>query len=137
MQTDHDPRNPAYIATQGPLPHTAADLWQMVWEQGCVVMVMLTRLIENDVTMCHRYWPEEGSELYHIYEVLQSHSSASLPYDTATNLSLLDIMLTFRLWSLFKGIQFEIPKPTRQNHPIRIVHVSMSGRKIWVDCMSE
>jgi hypothetical protein len=19
--------------------------------------------------MCHRYWPEEGSELYHIYEV--------------------------------------------------------------------
>uniref|UniRef100_A0A1B6GL34 Protein-tyrosine-phosphatase n=3 Tax=Proconiini TaxID=565685 RepID=A0A1B6GL34_9HEMI len=67
--TDHDPRNPAYIATQGPLPHTAPDLWQMVWEQGCVVMVMLTRLIENDVSMCHRYWPEEGSELYHIYEV--------------------------------------------------------------------
>lgn len=69
LQTDHDPRNPAYIATQGPLPHTAADLWQMVWEQGCVVMVMLTRLIENDQSLCHRYWPEEGSELYHIYEV--------------------------------------------------------------------
>uniref|UniRef100_A0A1B6DJL1 Receptor-type tyrosine-protein phosphatase N2 n=1 Tax=Clastoptera arizonana TaxID=38151 RepID=A0A1B6DJL1_9HEMI len=67
--TDHDPRNPAYIATQGPLPHTAPDFWQMVWEQGCVVIVMLTRLIENDVAMCHRYWPEEGSELYHIYEV--------------------------------------------------------------------
>lgn len=67
-QTDHDPRNPAYIATQGPLPNTAPDLWQMVWEQGCVVIVMLTRLIENEVAMCHRYWPEEGSELYHIYE---------------------------------------------------------------------
>lgn len=67
--TDHDPRNPAYIATQGPLPHTAPDLWQMVWEQGCVVIVMLTRLIENEVVMSHRYWPEEGSELYHIYEV--------------------------------------------------------------------
>lgn len=69
VQTDHDPRNPAYIATQGPLAETSADFWQMVWEQGCVVIVMLTRLVENDVVLCHRYWPEEGSELYHIYEV--------------------------------------------------------------------
>ncbi|XP_043254031.1 receptor-type tyrosine-protein phosphatase N2 isoform X2 [Colletes gigas] len=67
--TDHDPRNPAYIATQGPLPHTTADFWQLVWEQGSVVIVMLTRLTEEGVGMCHRYWPEKGSELYHIYEV--------------------------------------------------------------------
>lgn len=67
--TDHDPRNPAYIATQGPLPETTADFWQLVWEQGSVVIVMLTRLTEDGVAMCHRYWPEEGSELYHIYEV--------------------------------------------------------------------
>ncbi|XP_053598990.1 receptor-type tyrosine-protein phosphatase N2 [Microplitis demolitor] len=67
--TDHDPRNPAYIATQGPLPQTSADFWQLVWEQGSVVIVMLTRLTEEGRAMCHRYWPEEGSELYHIYEV--------------------------------------------------------------------
>ncbi|KAL8586996.1 hypothetical protein ACOMHN_023386 [Nucella lapillus] len=67
--TDHDPRNPAYICTQGPLPHTVADFWQMVWEQGSVVIVMLTKLTENGTAMCHRYWPEEGSDLYHIYEV--------------------------------------------------------------------
>ncbi|KAG7196665.1 hypothetical protein KM043_016002 [Ampulex compressa] len=67
--TDHDPRNPAYIATQGPLPQTTADFWQMVWEQGSVVIVMLTRLTEEGLAMCHLYWPEEGSELYHIYEV--------------------------------------------------------------------
>lgn len=68
-QTDHDPRNPAYIAAAGPMAHTAPDFWQMVWEQGSVVMVMLTRLTENGQQLCHRYWPEEGSELYHIYEV--------------------------------------------------------------------
>ncbi|XP_047512032.1 receptor-type tyrosine-protein phosphatase N2 isoform X5 [Pieris napi] len=67
--TDHDPRNPAYIAATGPMPHTSSDFWQMVWEQGSVVMVMLTRLTENGQQVCHRYWPEEGSELYHIYEV--------------------------------------------------------------------
>ncbi|XP_066903577.1 receptor-type tyrosine-protein phosphatase N2 isoform X2 [Halyomorpha halys] len=67
--TDHDPRNAAYIVTQGPLPHTAPDLWQMVWEQGCVAMVMLTRLGEADSPLCYHYWPEEGSEMYHVYEV--------------------------------------------------------------------
>ncbi|XP_075407016.1 receptor-type tyrosine-protein phosphatase N2 [Tenrec ecaudatus] len=66
---DHDPRNPAYIATQGPLPATVTDFWQMVWESGCVVIVMLTPLTENGVKQCYHYWPDEGSNLYHIYEV--------------------------------------------------------------------
>ncbi|XP_068091954.1 receptor-type tyrosine-protein phosphatase N2 isoform X2 [Hyperolius riggenbachi] len=66
---DHDPRNPAYIATQGPLPATVADFWQMVWENGCVVIVMLTSLAENGVKQCYHYWPDEGSNLYHFYEV--------------------------------------------------------------------
>jgi receptor-type tyrosine-protein phosphatase N len=101
LQTDHDPRNPAYIVTQGPMAHTVADFWQMVWEQGSVVLVMLSRcyftlrsnmtfctlislynmperlglnevvprLAENGYQLAHRYWPEEGSEQYHIYEV--------------------------------------------------------------------
>ncbi|KAM9790026.1 solute carrier organic anion transporter family member 5A1b [Neosynchiropus ocellatus] len=66
---DHDPRNPAYIATQGPLPSTVADFWQMVWENGCVVIVMLTPVVESGVKQCYHYWPDEGSNLYHIYEV--------------------------------------------------------------------
>ncbi|XP_060761274.1 solute carrier organic anion transporter family member 5A1b [Neoarius graeffei] len=66
---DHDPRNPAYIATQGPLPSTVSDFWQMVWESGCVVIVMLTPLAESGVKQCYHYWPDEGSNLYHIYEV--------------------------------------------------------------------
>ncbi|XP_034562669.1 receptor-type tyrosine-protein phosphatase N2 [Notolabrus celidotus] len=66
---DHDPRNPTYISSQGPLPSTVADFWQMVWESGCVVIVMLTPLSENGVKQCHHYWPDEGSDVYHIYEV--------------------------------------------------------------------
>ncbi|KAF4088722.1 hypothetical protein AMELA_G00057960 [Ameiurus melas] len=66
---DHDPRNPAYISAQGPLSSTVADFWQMVWESGCVVIVMLTPLAENGTKQCHQYWPDEGSDLYHIYEV--------------------------------------------------------------------
>jgi receptor-type tyrosine-protein phosphatase N len=67
--TDHDPRAPAYIAAQGPLQSTLAHFWQMVWEQGCVVLVALCRLQENGEMQCARYWPEEGAETYHIYEV--------------------------------------------------------------------
>uniref|UniRef100_A0A8C5HP20 Protein tyrosine phosphatase receptor type N2 n=1 Tax=Gouania willdenowi TaxID=441366 RepID=A0A8C5HP20_GOUWI len=66
---DHDPRNPTYITSQGPLASTVADFWQMVWESGCVVIVMLTPLSENGVKQCHHYWPDEGSDVYHIYEV--------------------------------------------------------------------
>nr|CAG4651608.1 EOG090X01LO [Triops cancriformis] len=67
--TDHDPRNPAYIAAQAPLEATVADFWQMVWEQGSVVLVLLTKLNENGANFCFRYWPDEGSALYHVYEV--------------------------------------------------------------------
>ncbi|XP_073490427.1 receptor-type tyrosine-protein phosphatase-like N isoform X1 [Aquarana catesbeiana] len=66
---EHDPRMPAYIATHGPLSHTIADFWQMVWENGCTVIVMLSPLVEDGVKQCDRYWPDEGSSLYHIYEV--------------------------------------------------------------------
>lgn len=41
----------------------------MIWEQGTVVIVSLCRLQENGEVACARYWPEEGSEVYHIYEV--------------------------------------------------------------------
>ncbi len=34
-----------------------------------MVIVMLTPLAENGIKQCHQYWPDEGSDLYHIYEV--------------------------------------------------------------------
>lgn len=57
------------MAAQGPLPSTLAHFWQMIWEQGAVVIVALCRLQENGEVACARYWPEEGAEVYHIYEV--------------------------------------------------------------------
>lgn len=68
---DHDPKNPSYIATQGPLLQTVPDFWQMVWEQGVVVIVNLTKLSDLGLPQCHRYWPEEQQPIvtYRIYEV--------------------------------------------------------------------
>ncbi|XP_032880228.1 tyrosine-protein phosphatase non-receptor type 13 isoform X3 [Amblyraja radiata] len=47
-----------YIACQGPLPHTMADFWQMVWEQKSNVIAMMTLEVEGGKVNCHRYWPE-------------------------------------------------------------------------------
>lgn len=50
----------------------------MVWESGCVVIVMLTPLSENGVKQCHHYWPDEGSDVYHIYEVRRAAIEAQV-----------------------------------------------------------
>ncbi|XP_072483800.1 FERM and PDZ domain-containing protein 2 isoform X3 [Notamacropus eugenii] len=46
-----------YIATQGPLPGTTEDFWQMVWENKSNVIAMMTKEIEDGFIKCHRYWP--------------------------------------------------------------------------------
>ncbi|XP_078505904.1 tyrosine-protein phosphatase non-receptor type 14 [Lissotriton helveticus] len=50
-----------YIGTQGPLPNTCHDFWQMVWEQGVNVIAMVTAEEEGGRCKSHRYWPKLGS----------------------------------------------------------------------------
>ncbi|KAF6035477.1 PTPRN2 [Bugula neritina] len=61
---DHDRRSPAYVVTQGPLQSTVGQFWQMVWEQDCTSIVMLTSLAEENKTVCYQYWPSDGREVY-------------------------------------------------------------------------
>ena len=48
-----------YVATQGPLPNTVVDFWQMAWEGRVDVMAMLTDVVENGRQKCFQYWPME------------------------------------------------------------------------------
>ncbi|XP_030198763.1 tyrosine-protein phosphatase non-receptor type 4 isoform X3 [Gadus morhua] len=50
-----------YIACQGPLPNTCPDFWQMSWEQGSSMVVMLTTQVERGRVKCHQYWPNPGN----------------------------------------------------------------------------
>uniref|UniRef100_A0A8C9RQL2 Tyrosine-protein phosphatase n=1 Tax=Scleropages formosus TaxID=113540 RepID=A0A8C9RQL2_SCLFO len=50
-----------YIACQGPLPNTCLDFWQMTWEQGSSMVVMLTTQVERGRVKCHQYWPNPSS----------------------------------------------------------------------------
>ena len=49
----------AYIACQGPLPHTVNDFWRMVVETEVQVIVMACNEQEAGKHKCERYWSEE------------------------------------------------------------------------------
>ncbi|KAL2324702.1 hypothetical protein Fmac_023760 [Flemingia macrophylla] len=49
-----------FIATQGPLPHTYEDFWEMTIQYHCPVIIMLTRLVDNYRTVkCGDYFQAE------------------------------------------------------------------------------
>ncbi|XP_076414115.1 tyrosine-protein phosphatase non-receptor type 18 isoform X2 [Peromyscus maniculatus bairdii] len=53
----------AYIATQGPLPHTLLDFWRLVWEFGVKVILMACQETENGRKKCERYWAQDQEPL--------------------------------------------------------------------------
>lgn len=48
-----------YIATQGPLPTTFNDFWNVVWQQDVRVIVMLTAEQEGGQVKAHNYWGKQ------------------------------------------------------------------------------
>ncbi|KAJ0064711.1 hypothetical protein NL108_012321 [Boleophthalmus pectinirostris] len=54
----------AYIATQGPLPHTVLDFLRMLWEYNIKVVVMACREFEMGKKKCECYWPKEQDAPY-------------------------------------------------------------------------
>jgi protein tyrosine phosphatase len=46
-----------FIMSQGPLENTVFDFWQMVYEQKCGTIVMLTAEVEQERIKCFGYWP--------------------------------------------------------------------------------
>ncbi|KAJ0036301.1 hypothetical protein NQD34_004978 [Periophthalmus magnuspinnatus] len=54
----------AYIATQGPLPHTVLDFLRMLWEYNIEVVVMACREFEMGKKKCECYWPKEQDVPY-------------------------------------------------------------------------
>eukprot|EP01097_Dermamoeba_algensis_P011404 TRINITY_DN882_c0_g2_i2.p1 TRINITY_DN882_c0_g2~~TRINITY_DN882_c0_g2_i2.p1 ORF type:complete len:454 (-),score=62.91 TRINITY_DN882_c0_g2_i2:237-1598(-) len=52
----------AYISTQGPLETTLADFWRLVWFENVHVILMLTKLVENDRAKCFRYFPQQKTK---------------------------------------------------------------------------
>ena len=40
-----------YILTQGPLPSTCGDFWQMIWENNTSAIIMLNRIVEKNTLL--------------------------------------------------------------------------------------
>ncbi|XP_043347109.1 receptor-type tyrosine-protein phosphatase C isoform X3 [Dermochelys coriacea] len=67
------------IATQGPLPETINDFWQMIFQRKVKVIVMLTELKDGDQQLCAQYW-EEGKQRYEGIEVEMKDVNLSSSY---------------------------------------------------------
>ncbi|KAF2458031.1 hypothetical protein BDY21DRAFT_343439 [Lineolata rhizophorae] len=68
--------NKRYIATQGPMPATFNDFWNVVWQQDIRVIVMLTAEKEGGQVKAHNYW--NGKRFGHINLNFLSEHRASL-----------------------------------------------------------
>eukprot|EP00090_Calanus_glacialis_P013507 TRINITY_DN22191_c0_g1_i1.p1 TRINITY_DN22191_c0_g1~~TRINITY_DN22191_c0_g1_i1.p1 ORF type:complete len:1215 (-),score=130.86 TRINITY_DN22191_c0_g1_i1:761-4405(-) len=74
----------AYIGTQGPLLNTIPCFWRMVWEQRVNVIVMITNLVEQGKKKCDQYWPEGGSEIYGMIDVLLQQEEVQANFTVRT-----------------------------------------------------
>ncbi|CAD5113913.1 DgyrCDS3072 [Dimorphilus gyrociliatus] len=64
-----------FIAAQGPTKATINDFWRMIWECNTRIIVVLTRLLENGMRKCDKYWPEDSQDEFD--EITVKHSSTT------------------------------------------------------------
>ena len=50
-----------FIASQAPLQNYIPSFWQLVAEQKVAVIVMITKLVENNKKKADKYWPGSGA----------------------------------------------------------------------------
>lgn len=71
----YDGQEKVYIATQGPMPNTVSDFWEMVWQEEVSLIVMLTQLREGKEVGGRATSPGEPREGYtRPYRTLMPHS---------------------------------------------------------------
>lgn len=93
----------AYIATQGPLPHTTEDFWRMIWHYECASIVMLTELVERGQGKCAQYWPNEGVSTFGDIDV-ELVSSYDYEYYTERDFKVTNISSTDRKQLIVKQV---------------------------------
>ncbi|KAM9344338.1 tyrosine-protein phosphatase non-receptor type 7-like isoform 2-T6 [Pholidichthys leucotaenia] len=72
----------AYIATQGPMVHTVGDFWDMVWQERSSIIVMVTRLKENN-EKCEVYWPQPRGRTKRVKEEVEDQEEQEEEEETS------------------------------------------------------
>ena len=53
-----------FLAVQAPKPDMFSGFWQLVVDQNVSLIIMITKLVENQKRKAHQYWPDEvGQEI--------------------------------------------------------------------------
>ncbi|XP_071485584.1 receptor-type tyrosine-protein phosphatase kappa-like [Diadema antillarum] len=115
-----------FVATQAPLPNTVVDMWRLVFDWKCPVIVMLNELDPTDKT-CVQYWPDEGAVQLGSLNVSHERSSSSTHFtsDTFTVSSKGESVTVtqFRLvgWS---------PAHNKPGSPMSLIHLLEAVQKV-------
>ncbi|TGZ61760.1 hypothetical protein CRM22_007825 [Opisthorchis felineus] len=73
---------PAYIATQAPLPDTIGDFWRLIYQENVTVIIMLAPSLGENLPDFEIYWPPMVDECrYHAYDT--SRLTVTLVAETA------------------------------------------------------
>lgn len=65
------PKPKSFIATQGPIPASIDDFWQMVFDYNVEIIVMLCSLSENGREKCCEYWNDKIKKISFKVNVLE------------------------------------------------------------------